>query len=119
MLGLFDNDTTRFDQFVGVDTICNLWNNGFQNEVTIFSEDEQEALFEGAVGFWNNYYDRYEDSTGFLVFGKPFQISPDRERVFLVNERYCGLLCGYGFLVIVEKINGRWVAETNILLWIS
>ena len=57
-VGLFDNDTTRFDQFVGVDTICHLWNNGFQNEVTIFSEDEQEALFEGAIGFWNNYYDR-------------------------------------------------------------
>ena len=117
VLRLMVNDTTRFDEFVSVDTISQLWDNGFRNEVTLFSEGEVEELFE--TGFWISYYDRYEDSPGYLVFGKPFQISPDRERVFIVNEMYCGSLCGYGFLAVLEKINGRWVVESNKLLWIS
>jgi len=43
----------------------------------------------------------------------------DRTRACYYYEEYCGRLCGYGYLVFVERTKGTWKLVRKHQLWIS
>ena len=77
-----------------------------------------ESAFGKNRDGWSEYYKRFPGSQGILTFSRVgFSADGTQALFFFTNQ--CGVLCGTGQYVVMEKRNGSWVAEKEIMKWIS
>jgi len=100
-----------------------IWGRLFAVQPNLISREELSCYFgknfeshEDLDNSWNNYYDNFKDSRGYLKLGRPLIIG---DEAFIEYAHFCGSLCGYGHFAILRKMNGKWVVKKTILTWIS
>ncbi len=70
---------------------------------------------------WKSFYNHYPDSKGFTGFSA-VGFNPDKTRALVYVGHHCGMLCGAGGYVFLEKRDGKWAEATvkaSNCAWIS
>ncbi len=109
-------DSTTVSNYALKNDIEWYWNEQFNTTNVMINKEELNCFFDSGNG-WNNYYAKYEQSSGYLQFGRPATNGAD-EAIVHYGE-YCNYLCAAGFIVLLEKIDGVWQVKHNINTWIS
>jgi hypothetical protein len=84
----------------------------------LVTSSQLEPIFCKHCGYWPAYYKQFPASQGLLTFsGVGF--SADGTQAFFYFSNRCEGLCGKGDYVIMEKRDGRWVVQKEIVMWVS
>lgn len=76
---------------------------------------------EDAAERWKSFYSRHPDSGGYIELSA-IGFNADKTRAFVYIAHHCGMLCGAGGYVFLEKRDGKWVEATvkaSNCAWIS
>lgn len=109
-------DSTTVSNYALKNDAVAYWNDQF-NTANLINSGELDCFFDNSNNGWDSYYAKYENSPGFLRFGRP-ATNGDNEAIVLYGHS-CHYLCGYGYIVVLEKINGVWQIRDRINTWIS
>jgi hypothetical protein len=88
-------------------------------DYVLLNNAQLDSLFKGnLMQGWEVYWKKYPKGTGLLGFSR---VGFDRAhtKAFLYVSESCGSLCGNGYAVILEKVNGSWVVKEKKELWIA
>jgi hypothetical protein len=89
---------------------------GMANTKIVDSKAIAEAL--SSDGWWDNFYERYPNTSGFVEVTLPV-LTKDRQRALFYIEHHCDGLCGSGTLLLLERSNSEWRVIKKEMLWIS
>jgi hypothetical protein len=85
--------------------------------VVFMSPQESEELFSKASG-WKDLAQKYPNAAGFtIVSAIGFDASHREALVYVGNS--CGMLCGTGYAVLLEKKKDKWIAAKTAKIWIA
>ncbi len=79
--------------------------------------EEIKAAF-AEDGWWDGFYQRYPDSSGYVRITRPV-LTDDRKQALIYTSLFCGRLCGSGRLIRVELTASGWHVVDQRLLWAS
>ena len=83
--------------------------------VTFMNPDERDELFSKATG-WKDFAQKYPNATGFtIVSAIGFDASHRQALVYIGNS--CGMLCGTGYVVLLEKKKDKWIVAKTAKIW--
>jgi hypothetical protein len=68
---------------------------GAENLSSIFKRKDLEG--------WDDFYEKYPDSSGYLSFSR-VGFNSDQTRAVIFRQESCGVLCAYGGYVLLSKI---------------
>ena len=105
----------KIEEYKTLNSTPSIWGELFEDPNDIISEEELECLIES--NNWSGYYDKYDNSSGYLKIGRPIQIGNDEALV--TYEFRCGGLCSSGYTVTLKKENDKWEVDKHLLVWIS
>jgi len=109
-------DSTIVADYVLKNEVVSYWNDQF-NTANLINEEELNCFFDNNGNGWGSYYAKYENSPGFLRFGRP--TTNGTNEALVLYGLSCNYLCGYGYIVVLEKIDGAWQVRDRINTWIS
>jgi hypothetical protein len=97
---------------------CDLATNADLRARAIFmSPQEKDEFFSKASG-WKDFAQKYPNATGFtIVSAIGFDASHRQALVYVGNS--CGMLCGSGYVVLLEKKKHKWIATKTAKIWIA
>ena len=79
------------------------------------SPKESDELFSKASG-WKDFTAKYPNAAGFsIVSSIAFDASHRQALVYVGNS--CGMLCGTGYVVLLEKKKDKWIAAKTAKIW--
>lgn len=90
----------------------------FEAPFHLIHPDEEACFFDLGGNGWAKYYNKYETSSGIIQWHRP-GYNEIGTNAFLEYSELCGYLCGYGFIVFLEKVNDEWIVIERHLVWIS
>lgn len=95
---------------------CDLTTNAaLSARVTFVSPQARDELFSNASE-WKDFAAKYPSAAGFtIVSAIGFDASHRQALVYVGNS--CGMLCGAGYLVLVEKKKDKWIAVKTAKIW--
>ena len=95
-------------------------NNFNSNNVNLLGKDESECLFTGedAYAKWENYYKKYNTSSGQYTFKRP-GFSTNKNKAIIEYGWRAGADIGEGYVVILEKVNDKWIIVNYFVTWVS
>jgi hypothetical protein len=98
-------------------TFANKFNS---NNVNLLGKDELECLFTGedAYAKWDNYYKKYNTSSGQYTFKRP-GFSTDKNKAIIEYGWMAGADIGEGYVVILEKTDDGWEIIHYFVTWVS
>ncbi len=82
----------------------------------LVDEKELEQFRRGRG--WEEFYQKYPESGGFLSFSR-VGFNPERSQALVYFEHWCGGLCGSGMYLLLEKGEGGWKVTKVHGSWIS
>ena len=86
-------------------------------DYVFFSDQEMEAIFVDSSG-WDAFYEKYPRSQGILTLSRPgLNQGLDTAVVCVGNQSHW--VAGAGYLVLLEKVAGRWAVRDKQMTWIS
>jgi hypothetical protein len=86
--------------------------------VVFLTEKQEERLFRRGIESWKTFEKKYPHAGGFtLVSSIGFNSSHDQALVYVGNS--CGLTCGSGYFVLLEKKDGKWQVTKTANFWVS
>lgn len=84
----------------------------------LFSQADRQELFQINQSGWDVFYNRYPDAPGIMTFSKVgFNKSMDQALVYLGIQS--NWLAGSGNFYLLQKVNGEWVIDEQVMSWIS
>lgn len=114
---LFDTLSIPSEEYKILNDTSFVWGQLFSVEPDLISKEELSCYFEENFDTgWNNYHENFQDSGGYLKFGRPLIIE---DKAYVEYAQFCHSLCGYGYFAVLGKENGKWVVKETIFLWIS
>jgi uncharacterized membrane protein len=85
--------------------------------VVFMSPAERDEFFSKPSG-WKDFAAKYPSAAGFtIVSAIAFDASHRQALVYVGNS--CGMLCGTGYVVLLEKKKDKWVAVKRAKIWIA
>ena len=112
-------DTLTLQNFDKKNDVSYTFANEFNsNNVYLFGKDESECVFTGGDAYakWENYYKKYPNSTGIYKFSRPGIYN----NIAIIEYGWlAGADIGEGYVVILEKANGRWTIVHYFVTWVS
>jgi hypothetical protein len=95
---------------------CDLTTNAALSAGVIFmSPAESDEFFSKASG-WKDFAAKYPSAAGFtIVSAIAFDAAHRQALVYVGNS--CGMLCGTGYVVLLEKRKEKWVAAKTAKIW--
>jgi len=95
---------------------CDLTRNTELKTSAVFiSPAERDELFSKASG-WRDFAQKYPNAAGFtIVSAIGFNHSHNEALVYIGNS--CGMLCGTGYVVRLEKKKDKWIAAKTAKIW--
>jgi hypothetical protein len=85
--------------------------------VVFMSSKESDELFS-KVSEWKDFAQRYPNAAGFTIVSSiAFDASHRQALVYVGNS--CGMLCGTGYVVLLEKKKDKWIAAKTAKIWIA
>ena len=86
--------------------------------IQLLSAREEQASFPKGGGSWKEFYKKYPGATGFTLLSRiGFSSKRNEAMVYLGNS--CGLLCGNGYLVVLDKHKGKWKVVQQAHIWVA
>ena len=109
---------TRSDFDAKTKLSCDVATNAELSARVIFmSPQEKDGLFSKASG-WKDFAQKYPSTTGVtIVSAIGFDASHRQALVYVGNS--CGMLCGSGYVVLLEKKKDKWMATKTAKIWIA
>jgi hypothetical protein len=96
---------------------CDLTRAALGASVVFMSPQEKDELFSKGSG-WKDFAQKYPNATGFtIVSAIGFDTSHRQALVYVGNS--CGILCGTGYVVLLEKKKDKWIAAKTAKIWIA
>jgi hypothetical protein len=97
---------------------CDLTANAELSAAVVFmSPQESDELFSKARG-WKDFAQKYPNAAGFTIVSSiAFDASHRQALVYVGNS--CGMLCGTGYVVLLEKKKDKWIAAKTAKIWIA
>lgn len=94
---------------------CDLTRAALGTGVVFMSPQEKDEIFSKATG-WKDFAQKYPNATGFtIVSAIGFDASHRQALVYVGNS--CGMLCGTGYVVLLEKKKDKWTAAKTAKIW--
>jgi hypothetical protein len=88
---------------------------GLKTSVVFMAPAERDELFSKASG-WRDFAQKYPNAAGFtIVSAIGFNHSHNEALVYIGNS--CGMLCGGGYVVRLEKRKDKWIATKTAKIW--
>ncbi len=96
------------------------FNNKFQENVELLSNDEFNCFFEDTNPYssWENYYKKYKYSNGQYTFKRP-GFNSNKNKAIIEYSWMAGADKGESYIVILEKINNKWKIIHHFVTWVS
>jgi hypothetical protein len=83
--------------------------------VVFMSPKETDELFSKGSG-WKDFAQKYPNAAGFtIVSAIGFDASHRQALVYVGNS--CGMLCGTGHVVLLEKKKDKWIVAKTAKIW--
>jgi hypothetical protein len=97
---------------------CDLTANAEVSAAVVFmSPKESDELFS-KVSEWKDFAQKYPNAAGFtIVSAIAFDASHRQALVYVGNS--CGMLCGTGYVVLLEKKKDKWIVAKTAKIWIA
>ncbi len=108
------------DDFLARNAESHPLQNGFKLPVPVvlLSQAERDDLFKKGGQGWDGFYARYPHSQGLLTLSAAgFDANMDRALVYVGNQSH--YLAGTGYYVLLDKQDGAWVFQNEVMAWIS
>ncbi len=95
---------------------CDLTTNAELSAAVVFmSPKETDELFSKGSG-WKDFAQKFPNAAGFtIVSAIAFDGSHRQALVYVGNS--CGMLCGTGYVVLLEKKKDKWIAAKTAKIW--
>jgi len=88
-----------------------------KTSVVFMTPAERDELFSKASG-WRDFAQKYPNAAGFTIVSSiGFNQSHNEALVYVGNS--CGMLCGTGYVVRLEKKKDKWIAAKAAKIWIA
>jgi hypothetical protein len=88
-----------------------------KTSVVFMTPAERDELFSKASG-WKDFAQKYPNAAGFTIASAiGFNHSHNEALVYVGNS--CGMLCGNGYVVRLEKKKDKWIAAKAAKIWIA
>jgi hypothetical protein len=86
-----------------------------KTSVAFITPAERDELFSKTSG-WRDFAQKYPNAAGFtIVSAIGFNHSHNEALVYIGNS--CGMLCGTGYVVRLEKKKDKWIATKTAKIW--
>jgi len=84
----------------------------------LLGHDDITALFNVNQDGWQLFYERYPQARGILTFSRAgFDDALDQALVYVGVQSQA--LAGAGHYVLLKKVNGVWMVDQEVMVWIS
>ncbi|HAL64618.1 MAG TPA: hypothetical protein DCP10_03490 [Bacteroidales bacterium] len=94
-----------------------LSSNNFElNTVRLINPTETNCFFSVEYKGWGNYYKKYPKSTGLHSFSRP-GINNTGNQTIIEYGWQAHYDTGMGYLVVLEKVNNKWIVKNRMPTW--
>jgi len=84
----------------------------------LFTEKDKQELFKINQSGWDVFYNRYPDAPGIITLSRVgFNGQMNQALVYLGIQSHW--LAGSGNFYLLNKVNGEWVIDEQVMTWIS
>jgi hypothetical protein len=113
------NPATKADFDAKAKLSCDLTTNpGLSAGVVFLSPKERDELFSKNTDPWKDFAKKYPNAAGFTIVS-PIGFNAPHHQALVYVGNSCGMLCGTGYLVLLEKKKDKWIAAKTAKIWIS
>jgi hypothetical protein len=88
------------------------------NSIHLINPEEIKCLFSFTGNGWEKYFEKYPKSTGILFFSRPGYNALKNQAIIEYNWGF-GYDGAYWYLVILDRINGKWTITHRFITGIS
>jgi hypothetical protein len=110
---------TKIDFDAKAKLMCDLATNaGLSASVVFVSVNERDEIFSKNTDPWKDFTNKYPNAAGFtIVSAIGLNTAHNQALVYVGNS--CGMLCGSGYVVLLEKKKDKWIATKTSKIWIA
>jgi hypothetical protein len=84
----------------------------------LLSQAEMALIFSPNRDGWQAFYEQYPDAPGITTFSRVgFNTTLDQALVYVGTMSH--YLAGAGYFVLLNKVNGVWIVDQQMMTWIS
>lgn len=95
---------------------CDLTTNAELSAAVIFMTPKESDELFSKVSEWKDFAAKYPNAAGFTIVSSiAFDASHRQALVYVGNS--CGMLCGTGYVVLLEKKKDKWIATKTAKIW--
>jgi len=100
--------------------MCDLTTNAALSATAVFvSQRKRDEIFSKDKDVWKDFAKKYPNAAGFTIVSPiGFNASHNQALVY-VGKLVRGMLCGGGYIVLLEKKKDKWIVEKTAQIWIS
>ena len=88
------------------------------NRVIFLNEKEEKEIFREGQDGWAKFNKIYPKANGIINFSR-VGFNRDKTQALVYRGFGCGWLCGQGDFIVLRKVDGKWIIEQEIGLWVS
>lgn len=91
-----------------------------KKKIIWLTDEEENEIFKKGEDGWENFYQnpKYRKSQGILIFSN-IGFNKEKTQALLYYGNQSHWMSGAGYLILFEKINGKWKLSQSSLAWIS
>ena len=110
---------TKIDFDAKTKLLCDLAANaGLSASVVFVSVNDRDEIFSKNTDPWKDFTKKYPNAAGFtIVSAIGLNAAHNQALVYVGNS--CGMLCGSGYVVLLEKKKDKWIAAKAAKIWFS
>jgi hypothetical protein len=111
------NPATKADFDAKAKLSCDLTTNpGLSAGVVFLNPKERDELFSKNTDPWKDFARKYPNAAGFTIVS-PIGFNAPHHQALVYVGNSCGMLCGTGYLVLLEKKKDKWIAAKMAKIW--
>jgi hypothetical protein len=90
----------------------------FGSGYVLLSQSEMSQMFSPNRDGWQVFYEQYPDAPGITTLSRAgFNNTFDQALVYIGTMSH--YLAGAGYYVLLNKVNGAWMIDQQVMTWIS
>lgn len=110
---------TKIDFDAKTKLMCDLAANaGLGASVVFVSVNERDEIFSKNTDPWKDFTKKYPNAAGFTIVSA-IGLNGAHNQALIYVGNSCGMLCGSGYLVLLEKKKDKWIAAKATKIWFS
>ena len=110
---------TKIDFDAKTKLMCDLATNaGLRGSVVFVSVNERDEIFSKSTDPWKDFTKKYPNAAGFTI-GSAIGLNAAHNQALVYVGNSCGMLCGSGYMVLLEKKKDKWIAAKATKIWFS